>query len=181
VVTPMNSDTWQVTDFSHPHSILGAMLWIMQYAPYHSQWALHDLEVDILPPIALGQYRLYHTPDGEPFGFVTWAYVSEAVKDILVKRKRPMEWNDWNSGELLMFNDFVAPFGHGRWMVRELRSTLFADRVAFSLRRDLDGKVRKINRWEGIAYRHEMKRGVATANPRPPHLDDSLSKTRAMA
>lgn len=181
MVSTMTSDTWQATDFSHPHSRLGAMLWLMQYAPYHSQWALHDLEVDILPPMALGQYRLYHTPEGEPFGFVTWAYVSEEVKDILVERKRPMQWSDWTSGELLMFNDFVAPFGHGRWMVNELRSTLFANSVAFSLRRSQEGGVRKINRWEGIAYRREMKRGEAEATPRPPHLGDSPSKTRAMA
>ena len=179
MVSTMNSDTWQATDFSHPHSTLGAILWLMQHAPYHSQWALHDLEVDILPPMALGQYRLYHTPEGEPFGFVTWAYVSEEVKDILVERKRPMQRNDWTSGELLMFNDFVAPFGHGRWMVQDLRKNCFAgDTAAFSLRRTLQGSVRKVNRWIRPS---EMKRGEAQATPRPPHLGDSPSKTRAMA
>lgn len=174
-------DTWAAHDFSHPHSALGAMAWLMQHADYHRRWSLQDINVDIVPAIVLGQYRIYHTPEGEPIGFVTWAYVSEEVKDILIHRRRAMEKVDWNSGDMLMFNDFVAPFGHGRWMVNELRSSLFADEVAFSLRRSHGGGVRKINRWEGTAYRQETKRGGADAPPRLPHLDVLPSKTHAMA
>jgi cytolysin-activating lysine-acyltransferase len=180
-MTQQNTDSWATFDFSHPHGALGAMAWLMQHADYHRRWSLHAVNVDIVPAIVLGQYRIYHTPEGEPIGFVTWAYVNDEVKDILIHRRRPMTQADWRSGDLLMFNDFVAPFGHGRWIVNELRSTLFANNVAFSLRRQLGGGVRKVNRWEGIAYRQETKRKGATAPFRSPPLGDIPPKTRALA
>jgi len=134
---------------NHPHSALGAMAWLMKHAEYHRGWDLQAINIDIVPPIVLGQYRIYRSALSEPVGFVTWAYVSEEVKSALVARLRPMTWSDWNSGELLLFNDFVAPFGHGREIVDDLRSNLFANQVGFSLRRNTSGGVRRVNRWEG--------------------------------
>lgn len=161
-MTQHTTDSWAAHDFSHPHSALGAMAWLMQHADYHRRWSLHAVNVDIVPAIVLGQYRIYHTPEGEPIGFVTWAYVSEDVKDTLIHRRRPMTQADWRSGDLLMFNDFVAPFGHGRWIVNELRSTLFVNSTAFSLKRGVDGAVLKVFRWQGKSHRQQTR---ATHHP----------------
>lgn len=134
---------------NHPHSALGVMAWLMKHSEYHRNWDLRAVNIDIVPPIVLGQYRIYCSAQSEPVGFVTWAYVGEEVKSALVANLRPMTWSDWNSGDLLLFNDFVAPFGHGREIVDDLRSNLFADHSGFSLRRNALGGVRKVNRWEG--------------------------------
>lgn len=164
------SDPWAAHNFSHPHSALGAMAWLMQHADYHRRWSLHAVNVDIVSAIVLGQYRIYHTSEGEPIGFVTWAYVSNEVKDILVHRRRPMTREDWRSGDLLMFNDFVAPFGHGRWIVNELRSTLFADREAFSLKRATDGSILKVFRWQGKSHRQQTQGLHQFSTGSYPHL-----------
>lgn len=169
-MTQHTSDPWVAHNFSHPHSALGAMAWLMQHADYHRRWSLHAVNVDIVPAIVVGQYRIYHTPEGDPIGFVTWAYVRKEVKDILIHRRRPMTQEDWRSGDLLMFNDFVAPFGHGRWIVNELRSTLFADSEAFSLKRNVDGAVLKVFRWQGKSHRQQTKGLRQVGDSSYPHL-----------
>lgn len=141
---------------NHPHSALGAMVWLMKHAEYHQNWDLRAINIDIVPPIVLGQYRIYCSAQSEPVGFVTWGYVSEEVKSALVANRRPMTWSDWNSGDLLLFNDFVAPFGHGREIVGDLRSNMFAGQSAFSLRRNAFGGVRKVNRWKGKPKRPDL-------------------------
>jgi cytolysin-activating lysine-acyltransferase len=58
-----------------------------------------------------------------------------------------MQWDDWNSGDLLLFNDFVAPFGHTREILKDLRNLEWPHKTAFSLRRAQDGSVKKVNHW----------------------------------
>lgn len=180
----MEQPTWDANDFSHPHSALGAMAWLMAHAEYHSRWNCHDVNTDIVPPVVLGQFQLYHTEAGEPVGFATWAFVSEEVKDALINRSRPMQFDDWRSGDLLMFNDFVAPFGHGRWMVNHLRGGRFADRNGFSLGRSLDGAIRKIYAWRGKNLRHAPEQGRdhhLRDDPGTPNFGEASPKTHALA
>ena len=136
-------------NFRHPHCALGAMLFLMEHSEYHRRWRLQALNTDIVPAIKLEQYRIFHTPKGSLIGFVTWANVSSEVKDVITQRRRPMLYSDWCSGTILMFNDFIAPFGHARLIVNELRSSVFADREAFSLKRGADGSILKIFHWRG--------------------------------
>jgi cytolysin-activating lysine-acyltransferase len=75
-----------------------------------------------------------------------WAAV-ENGKDKLVNQGGQMQWDDWNSGDLLLFNDFVAPFGHTKEILKDLRSQTWPHEIAFSLRRAEDGSVKKVNYW----------------------------------
>jgi len=79
--------------------------------------------------------------------FVTWSNITEATKTKLVEHGGQMEWVDWDNGDLLLFNDFVAPFGHTRVILKDLRSQAWAHEIAFSLRRAKDGSVKKVNYW----------------------------------
>jgi len=50
------------------------------------------------------------------------------------------------------FNDFIAPWGGVRDILKDLATNIFADREAFSLSRHVDGKVKKKHRWIGKAF-----------------------------
>lgn len=163
-------DPWNSSNFSHPHSLLGAVSWLMAHAPYHSQWNLFDFEREIAPPIALKQYRLYHTDQGEPTGFVSWAFISSDVKQALITRARPMQLDDWKSGEIVLIYDLIAPFGHCTHIVNDLRSHQFANDESISIRRNLDGSVRKINQWVGRNRAAETRLRKADAPLCLPHL-----------
>jgi cytolysin-activating lysine-acyltransferase len=149
-----------MTNFTHPHAVLGAMTWLMSQSPYHRHWTAHDIHTEIVPALILQQYRIYQDEAGNPVGFVTWAELTADAVEALTTRRRTLQFDDWRAGDTLLFNDFVAPFGHGTWMVNELRQHVFPDRSALSLRRNPDGSIRKINRWWG-------KRVTPSAPERP--------------
>jgi cytolysin-activating lysine-acyltransferase len=174
------NETWISTDFSHPHSLMGAVAWLMAHAPYHSQWDLFDFEREIVTPIELKQYRLYHSTNGEPTGFVSWAFISSEVKRSLVNRERPMQLDDWNSGSLLLFYDFIAPFGQSTWIVNDLRCNVFPNEEAFSFRRNLDGSIKKIHKWTGKNRAAETRQRKTDAHLCLSHLGTS-PKTHAKA
>lgn len=147
------------------------MAQLMLSARPYSQWPLDKASAQIVPPIALRQYCLYHTPDGESVGFATWAHVSDSVKDALISGHRPLMWDDWNSGDLLLINDIVAPFGHERDIVNSLRQTLFAHRKALGVRRSASGSNIQVLHWTGRHYRPGTAHSEAPPPPLPTHME----------
>jgi len=129
------------------YSKLGTALWLMNQSPYHRQWPLYDVDIDLVPPLCLNQCKFYFDEQQNPIGFVTWSTITEATKNRLVFEQGQMQWQEWNQGEQLLFNDFIAPFGHTRELLRDLRSMNWPHKVAFSLRRSPNGRVKKINYW----------------------------------
>jgi len=129
------------------YSRLGIATLLMGQSSYHKQWPLYDAELELVPPLHLNQCKFYFDPQQNPVAFVTWSSITQATKNKLVNEGGQMQWDDWNSGELLLFNDFVAPFGHTREILKDLRSQNWPNEIAFSLRRAEDGSVKKVNYW----------------------------------
>ena len=125
---------------------LGIATLLMEKSPYHSQWALYDADRELVPPLVLEQCKFYFDAQQNPVAFVTWSTITDATKIKLLEGGQ-MEWEDWNNGPLLLFNDFVAPFGHTREIVKDLRNSDWPCDIAFSLRRAQDGSVKKVNYW----------------------------------
>lgn len=149
-------------DFHHPHTVLGAMAWLMSHSAYHRQWSAHAFNAEIVPAVVLNQFRIYRDTNGEPVGFVTWAFTTQQVRDGLAARTYCLQFKDWRGGDQLLFNDFIAPWGHGRWIANDLRTNLFLNhQSAYSFSRNLDGSIRKIQHWRRIAAcRQEEQPGV---------------------
>jgi len=82
---------------------------------------------------------------------VTWAWLSDEVRDDIHKSGRVLSKQEWKSGDNLFFNDFVTPYGHLKEVIRDLKN-LFPNEIATSLRRHQDSSVRKVNRWVGVDY-----------------------------
>ncbi|TGG90288.1 toxin-activating lysine-acyltransferase [Natronospirillum operosum] len=129
---------------------LGMMMWLMNHADYHSTWPLWSLDQDILPPLMLGQYKLYLDEQQNPVGFVTWAWLDDAGRDIVLEGKAVPGFKAWNAGEYLMVNDFVAPWGHAKFIANDLRVIVFPNARGFALRRNADGSIRKTYLGHGL-------------------------------
>lgn len=128
---------------------IGMMLWLMSNADYHSQWPLYSLHRDIIPPSLLGQYKIYLDTSGNPVGLVTWAWLDFVGKEKVLKQCGSLPKEAWNSGDHLMVNDFVSPWGHARQIARDLRGGLFNSNSGFAIRRYPDGSIRKLMKGHG--------------------------------
>lgn len=113
------SDTGQNQARPTPVNPLAAALTLMLASPQHRHLFLADLEWRLLPAIAAGQFRLI-TKDNRPLAFVTWAFLSDEIRERLktamtqpggaasgAGRLKPEEWR---SGKHHVIVDFVSPF-----------------------------------------------------------------------
>ena len=147
------TDTLQIG----PYESLGMMVWMMSHAEYHSQWPLWSLENDILPPLLHGQYKLYLDEQQNPIGFVTWAWLTEKAREIVLTGEAVHDFEAWSAGSNLLLNDFIAPWGHAKLIIEQIRSFVFPDQKCFGLRRNPDGSIRKV--YLGHGHKKDLKRG----------------------
>lgn len=89
-------------------STLGNAAWLMTMDKQYRERPIREIEALIATPILLRQFKLY-SKDNQPVGFLTWASVSDAVKE-KVETGAPLELADWRSGDNLVVVDVVSPF-----------------------------------------------------------------------
>ena len=133
----------------------GFALELLAQSPYHKQHKVGDyFRTEILPALWVNQARFYLTEEGIPTAMVTWALLNEDVEKEVHVTGRALTSDEWKCGDRLFFNDWVTPYGGIRGYVRDCMENVFPDElVATSLRRNMDGSVRRINRWTGLNMR----------------------------
>lgn len=109
------------------------MSWVLSKSALHRNMPLWKLEQWLLPPIVLGQYRLYRR-DGRPTAFFTFGYLSAEVEARYVQSPQSLQPADWRSGDRLWVMDFVAPFGDMAQVKQDFRSNVFVNTTGHSLR-----------------------------------------------
>ena len=117
--------------------VLGEIVWLMSQSPLHKQFFISDLEWLVMPPVLLGQFRMYYDTGDEknapkPVGVVLWAEVDVDVRlSAGGARLRPQ---DWRSADRLWAVEVLAPFGGAEAMVKELKANVFpARKVRYSV------------------------------------------------
>jgi cytolysin-activating lysine-acyltransferase len=100
-------------------SVLGQMVWLLLQSPAHRHVFVSELEWRLLPPLTLGQARIFKK-EKEPFAFVTWALASEGVEGRLRAMPGKLTPAEWKSGARMVIVDVVAPFGGGDACVNEV-------------------------------------------------------------
>jgi len=75
---------------------------------------------------------------------------------------RALFHHEWQQGEQLFFNDFVAPWGGVKQILQDMTSHVFPGETASSFSRYKDGSVKKVGRWIG----KEVSKGQADAKLR---------------
>ena len=128
---------------------LGMCMWLMSQSEYHRNWDMATFDAEITAAILNSQYRIYFDEQDNPIGLATWAWISDECRQHLIEEQGALKFNDWKSGEHLLFNDYIAPWGHAKAILKDLRTNVFPDETAFSLGRNPDGSIRKIYQWKG--------------------------------
>lgn len=126
--------------------IFTAACLLMMRVPQYRRYTLEDLERLLLPPIVLGQCKLYLDEDNKPLAFCSWARLSEGARDGFLARTRKIQPDDWNSGDELWFMDFIAPNGNVRGIIEDLYK-LHPGQVGHFARSHGTGKVQRVGRF----------------------------------
>jgi len=86
-------------------------------------FSVADRERRIMPPVALGQFRLWR--EGRmPVGFATWAYVNDHVAARLERGEKRLAPGEWKCGDKPVLIDLIAPFGGAEEAMKELERVL---------------------------------------------------------
>ena len=102
---------------------LGHAVWLMTHSAIHKHLFMIDAEWLIVPPVSLGQYKLWYKND-LPYGFASWAFLGPDAEARIREGIRRVTPIDWKSGDTLWLMDFIAPFGDQQQMLQELRGVL---------------------------------------------------------
>lgn len=103
--------------------MLGSLMHLMMYSPLHRLYTISDLEERFIPSLLHNQFRYYEI-NGFPIGFVNWAWIDDAVEQKYQTGQYELTLDEWQGGSNLWFPEFVAPFGHARKMIQDLRTNV---------------------------------------------------------
>lgn len=132
-------------------AMLGEATALMAESPLHKDRTISDIGGLILPPLMLGQLRIWRR-GGLPVALATWAWLDEATEEAVLHRDHLPDPDQWNNGPNPVVIDFIAPFGDGFQTARDLKRTVFPDRALRSVRRDGKGRVLRIVQHPGRDY-----------------------------
>ena len=104
--------------------VLGPVIWLYGRDAARRYAFVADLDHLVLPPVLLDQCRIYFR-SGVPWGYVSWAKVSDAVHERLLRGVAKLAPHEWNSGTHPWLIDVLAPFGTPSELVDEVRRTVF--------------------------------------------------------
>lgn len=109
--------------------IVGEIVELMLVSPVHAQWRLRAIERSVLPPVRLGQYKIWRDVERDaPIGYASWAFMSEEASETYVRFGRLPD-GCFDSGPLPWLVDLIAPYGHCLQFVRELQVIMGRRRV----------------------------------------------------
>lgn len=105
--------------------VFGQIVWLMTQSKSHQTFFLSDLEWMVMPALLLRQFRIFPGKD-RPMGVALYAYLSEETERRLEAGGSRIAPNEWKNGDRLWLLDLVAPFGHQKEMLDDLKATVFA-------------------------------------------------------
>jgi len=115
--------------------VAGAVLLLSRQSEIHARYRVTQLFDRIWPSLIRGHYCLYTKADGRPIGFCNWMLVSQDVLDEYLTTNRPLKAKDWDSGDIPFYPEMIAPEGHLRRIISDLRDFVMPEvPVAWSLR-----------------------------------------------
>lgn len=131
--------------------LVGDVTLLMAASKVHRLFPIADLVDLVMPPLHLNQFRIYHDRLKKPVGIAIWGYFSPETLRRYLSGDVALPLEQWRGGDLLVFTDFIAPYGHARMIIDDLRRNIFPDATAMSLRFREIGKPRQSpTRWRGI-------------------------------
>lgn len=109
---------------------LGAATWLWMHSDAHRDAPLHALPTVLLPAIKHRQF-IVGSEAGKPVFYMCWLRLNEeSERRYLCHSPLVLSEQDWNSGDRMWFEDWIAPFGHSAIVRRLLQGQLLPNRCA---------------------------------------------------
>jgi cytolysin-activating lysine-acyltransferase len=105
--------------------IASGVLLLCQYSSLHASYPVAMLDRRIDPSLPLQQFLYYTDREGMPVAFCNWVWLNASVLEDVLATGRDLEPAEFKCGDLPFFYEFLAPFGHCRAVVRDLRGLPF--------------------------------------------------------
>jgi len=105
--------------------IASGVLFLCQYSSLHASYPVAMLNRRIDPSLPLQQFLYYTDQEGMPVAFCNWAWLGASVLEDVLATCRDLQPDEFKCGDLPFFYEFLAPFGHCRAVVRDLRGLPF--------------------------------------------------------
>ncbi|MDV5224395.1 RTX toxin-activating lysine-acyltransferase RtxC [Providencia rettgeri] len=116
---------YEKLDSEQIQKIIGGVMLLSQYSPLHHRYLVAEWYQRIIPALVLNQFCYYEDDDGNPIAFCNWAFLSESTRNELLSGCREISLSDWHSGQHIFIPEMIAPFGHARAVVSDLRRRVF--------------------------------------------------------
>ncbi|WP_269582470.1 toxin-activating lysine-acyltransferase [Roseibium sp. Sym1] len=130
-------------------AMLGEATALMAESDLHKERSIAEVGGLILPPLMLGQLRIWRR-GAMPVALATWAWLDETTEEAVLHRDHVPAPDEWNNGSNPVVIDFIAPFGDGFHVARDLKRTVFPERALRSVRRDAQGHALRIVQHPGL-------------------------------
>ena len=131
--------------------LIGEIASLMISSDLHINYRLKDIRDIFMPAVDTNQFRIYHNKEGFPVGFICWAFLSDEIDTLYGEGKHKLKPTDWNSGKNFWIIELIAPFGHGKQIISELRYKIFPSRVGKALMFSKDRKELRIVKVRGFS------------------------------
>ena len=100
-------------------SDLEKVFYIMSQCVKFKDMRLGGIQRLILPPMRLGQYRIYNDKE-VPLGYAGWALLSDELSEGYKNNTYNIQAQDWDSGNNLWLINILCPRGGGSVALRRL-------------------------------------------------------------
>lgn len=128
---------------------------LMCHSELHRRWYVNDIPRLVYPPIRNRNLFFYRTERGY-VGYVSFAFLSQEAEQAFENGERPIQPEDWMSGDRIWLIDLIALDAFGSVIARNLRQSVLPRSgypSARSLRRTSEGEIRKFNLWTAPSHR----------------------------
>lgn len=112
--------------------LIGEIASLMISSDLHINYRLKDIRDIFMPAVDINQFRIYHNKEGYPVGFICWAFLSDDIDKLYGEGKYKLKPTDWNSGKNGWIVENIAPFGHGKQIMNDIRR-IFAGQTGKAL------------------------------------------------
>lgn len=127
--------------------MIGSITHLMMSSPLHRKYNISDIAERFVPALIHNQFRYYEI-NGSPIGFVNWAWLTDELEQKFMTGQYVLNLDEWQGGSNLWFPEFIAPFGHARLIVKDLRTNILPKGTpAKSFRIRPDGSLKSISHW----------------------------------
>ncbi|HVZ30170.1 MAG TPA: toxin-activating lysine-acyltransferase [Asticcacaulis sp.] len=114
--------------------LIGEITSLLMASRLHRGYQVRDIADIVLPAVNVNQFIIYRDGRRRPIAFVTWGRLSAEVEAAYLSGQAVLSESELTSGDRLYFLDFIAPYGHARKVIRELRTKVFPDERGRAIR-----------------------------------------------